>query len=90
MKPTEFSEQNKVFTKPENMTDEQCLPLPVWHGTDQAGFPLIISCWKPTEEEINQIKETGVIWLSIVGKGMPPVSLTTESPFVVKPQTETT
>jgi hypothetical protein len=86
MLPTSFPEQNFCFTKPADMTDEQCMDLWVWRGNvphDEHGnsFPAIISCWKLSKEDLEEINRTGVIWLSITGTGMPPVSLFTENPF---------
>lgn len=87
MLPTSFPDQNTVFAKPHDMTDEQCMDLPVWKGNvpfDDEGtmFPAIISCWKLSKEDLKEIQRTGVIWLSITGHGMPPVSVFTENPFV--------
>ncbi len=86
MLPVSFPEQNKVYTKPADMTDEQCSDLSVWQGDvmiDEYGntAPAIISCWKLSKEDLEEIAKTGVIWLSITGNGMPPVSVFTEHPF---------
>lgn len=86
MLPTSFPQQNFIFSKPKDMTDEQCMDLSVWKGetTDfETGqdFPVIISCWKLSKEDLDEIQKTGVVWLSITGKGMPPVSMFTENPF---------
>jgi hypothetical protein len=86
MLPHSFEGQNFVFTKPEGMTDEQCMDLPVWKGdvpVDDAGncFPAIISCWRLSREDLEEIQRTGCVWLSITGHGMPPVSVFTENPF---------
>lgn len=80
--PVTFPESNFVFTKPASMTDEQCSDLPVWLGKDQEDFPVIISCWKLSKEDLEEIQKTGQIYLSIAGQGMPPVSLFTENPFI--------
>lgn len=82
MLPTSFEQSNFVFTKPADMTDEECGDLPVWKGTATDGFPVIISLWKLSKEDLEEIQKTGSIWLSITGQGMPPVSLFTENPFV--------
>jgi hypothetical protein len=82
MLPTSFPEQNFVYSKPSSMTDEQCMDLNVWRGKTSDNFPAIISCWKLSKEDLEEIQRTGVIWLSITGNGMPPVSLFTENPFV--------
>jgi hypothetical protein len=68
------------------MTDEQCMDLRVWKGPvpiDDAGntAPAIISCWRLNKEDMEEINRTGVIWLSITGSGMPPVSVFAENPF---------
>ena len=86
MLPTTFPQSNKVFTKPKGWTDEQCSDLPVWVGSvmiDEFNnlAPAIISCWKLSKEDLEEIQKTGQIWLSITGQGMPPVSLFTENPF---------
>lgn len=87
MLPTTFEGSNFTFTKPKDMTDEQCMDLPVWKGEvsiDEAGntAPAIISCWKFSKEDLEEVQKTGCIYLSITGYGMPPVSLFTENPFV--------
>lgn len=80
MNPTNFKEQNFVFTKPEGWTDDQCGDLPVWKGNTPDG-PIIISCWKLSPEELATIQATGVVWLHIIGGGMPPVYVGAESSF---------
>ncbi len=81
MLPTTFEGSNFVFTKPKDMTDEQCGDLPVFKGSDMEGVPVIISCWKFSREDLDEIERTGCVFLSITGNGMPPVSLFTENPF---------
>lgn len=82
MIPITFKESNHVFTKPTNMTDEQCGELEVFVGRDSANFPVIISKWQLSKEDIETINEKGHIYLSIIGHGMPPVWISPESPFV--------
>lgn len=82
MKFTDFPESNFTFTRPEDMPEEDCGDLKVFRGVDEKGYPIIISHWKPTPEEIEDIKNGKGIYLNIYGKGMPPVSLQTAYPFV--------
>lgn len=87
MLPVDFEERNFVYGKPAGMTDEQCCDLPVWKGSapvDEQGtlYPVIISCWKLSKEDLEEVQRTGCLWLSITGNGMPPVSIFTENPFV--------
>jgi hypothetical protein len=83
----DFEQANFTFTKPTDMTDEQCGSLRVYRGyyNDPGGpmdkVPCIISCWAPSKEDIEAINNGKPIWLSIIGTGMPPVSLYTENPF---------
>lgn len=65
-----FEGANFVFRAPKNMTADECADLPTFVSEGQ-----IISCWRLSDEEIATITKTGVIWLSIVGMGMPPVSI---------------
>lgn len=81
MLPTSFEESNFTFTKPSSMTDEECADLPVFKGHDADGYPVIISCWKFSKEDLEEIERSGCIYLQIIGNGMPPVSLYTENPF---------
>ena len=86
MLPVDFEQRNFVYTKPKDMTDEQCSDLCVYKGLvqiDEEGntAPTIISCWKLSKEDLEEVAKTGTIWLSITGNGMPPVSLFTENPF---------
>jgi hypothetical protein len=82
MLPVDFTERNFVFTKPNDMTDEQCSDLPVFKGQTSDGFPCIVSCWKLSKEDLEEVTKNGVVYLSITGHGMPPVSLFTENPFI--------
>lgn len=78
----DFPEANFTFSKPADMTDEQCHPLQVWKGKDGSGFPIIVSKWILNKEELEEIIKTGSMYLIITGTGMPPVSLHVETPFV--------
>lgn len=85
MLPTTFEGCNFVFTKPEGWRDEDCGDLPVYRGralTEDGGtYPCIISCWKFSKEDLEEIQKTGCIYLSVTGTRMVPVGLFTENPF---------
>lgn len=81
MIPASFPESNIALSRPKDMTDEQCSPLCVFKGEDVEGTPVIISLWKLTKEELEEINKTGRVWLCIYGRGMPPVALGTSDPF---------
>lgn len=73
MNPIQFKEQNVTYIA------EGCNDLPAHKAKDQ-----IISCWKLTKEELEQINKTGVIWFSVMGQSQPPIWLGTENPFKEK------
>lgn len=37
--------------------------------------PMIISAWRFTPEELEVVKETGIVWVQIMGTGMPPIGI---------------
>lgn len=83
MLPITFPQQNKVYSKPSSMNDEQCFSLPVFRGKDKNGFPVIISKWMPSKEDIEAINRGEGIYLQIVSNELPPACLYTESPFTI-------
>lgn len=82
MPAVDFPEANFTFSKPKDMTDDQCMPLQVWKGNDSNGFPVIISKWSLSAEDLAEIQRTQAVYLIITGQGMPPVSLHVETPFL--------
>lgn len=74
MKPIMFEEQNCT------MVGEQCHDLPVVKVAAPRGVEYV-SCWQLTDEELELVKETKVIWLGCLNS-QPPVFLEVEKPFV--------
>lgn len=82
MKPIEFPEANTVLNKPDEMTDEECMPLPVCVCRDSEDLPLIISCWEPTAEEWDTLRKQGRIYIAIVSEEYhPPLIVFPGNPF---------
>jgi hypothetical protein len=86
MQPIKFPESNFTFGAPVGWPEEKCSPLPVWKGEHLNGEPAIVSCWKLSPEELELIQRTGHVFLTVVGAGTPPVSLSVESPFLSVPE----
>jgi hypothetical protein len=82
MKPVKFKEQNQQLGPPPGMSEDECSPLPVFTDGKQC-----ISCWELSPEEIEKVKRTGRIWLSVVsGQTQPPVWMSAEETvFFEKP-----
>ena len=71
MKPVNFPESNRTFTKPQGMTDDECGPLSVHNDG-----VISISCWKMTWKERFSALFFGKAWLYVyMGNQHPPVSL---------------
>lgn len=81
MEACAFDEENGVLDPPHGVSLGECSPLPVWRGPLENGNLVVISCWKLTEEEMEEVKRTGRVWLLVWGSTMPPVYPTGRSPF---------
>lgn len=77
MMAVEFPGMNAVFRKPSDMSDEQCGSLRALVGTDDEGFPFVMSVWQPSKEDIDAINAGSPICLKILGHTQPPVCLFT-------------
>jgi hypothetical protein len=78
MKPVAFPESNATLQKPQGMTDEECVPLPV-HRTESGQC---ISCWRLTWKDVLMIIFRRKVWLWVwSGKTQPPVCIEAESPW---------
>jgi len=83
MEPTNFDESNKFLDKPQDMSYDDCSVLNVWQGlTIDSEQPCTVSCWKVTQEELEEINKTGRVWLMVFGGGMPPVMVCGLKPLV--------
>jgi hypothetical protein len=80
MFPSSFDESNAVLSAPDGL-EEQIECLSVFRGMNDGGMPVVVSCWKPTKEELLEIAKTGRIWLICAGETQPPAILQGHSPF---------
>lgn len=81
MIPTDFPESNFVFDKPESMSRDDCDALNVFRGHTKDGVPVVISCWKLTQEELDEIIKTGRVWCWHFGQQLQPHCLDGTTPF---------
>lgn len=79
--PTSFDESNAVLSRPVGTTDDECGPLSICRTNLKDGNPVVISCWKFTKEEIEEIVKTGRVWLMLWGVTMPPAFISGQKPF---------
>lgn len=76
MEACNFEESNQLFGPPKGMTEDEVHTLYTYKGDRQ-----VISCWKVTQEELEEIQKTGRVWLIVMGNDMPPVNLSGTFPF---------
>jgi hypothetical protein len=83
---TSFDEENAVLDPPAGMTNDQCESLSVWRGRlEKSGLPAVVSCWKITDKEWEQMRQTGRIWVMVLGETMPPLIPLGKNPFTNDP-----
>lgn len=70
MKPVRIKDHNTIF----GADQAGVIPLPARRGEGSLG-PEITAAFQPSPEEIDRLKAGGVIELTIVGTGWPPVKL---------------
>lgn len=85
MEPSSFDESNGIADTPAGLKPETVEPLAVYRGLQptigMAPQPIIISCWKPTQAELDEIARTGRVWVGMMGHRMPPTWVSGDSPF---------
>lgn len=81
MIPIAFDEANDILDKPADMTRDECEPLQICRASFDGSTPVIVSCWKLTKEEFEELQRTGRVYLIIWGHGMPPASIVARNPI---------
>lgn len=80
MNPVEFPEANCTFGPPQGLTENQVRPIKAYRGTVPTGsiegLPMVVTAWKPNDQEKERILNGEPIYLTIIGT-LPPHSLTT-------------
>lgn len=80
MRFTQHPSNNKVLGAPQGWDQAElpCGALPVTMALDQ-GLPVMISFWRPTDEEILQLARGGLVALFIHGTTHPVVAMAVEA-----------
>lgn len=77
MKAEAFPEANTVLSAPPGLPEGACYDLPI-HRHSRG----VISCWRPTADDLVRLNLGGPIYLMVEGATHPPLLLLTESPFM--------
>lgn len=67
-----FPESNDYLSPPEGMTLEECSVLSIARA-EVRGFPVILSCWKLEQDELDEVVRTKRVWLMSLGSSMSPI-----------------
>ena len=83
-----FPEANTVLgpPTPEDAAADTVYALHVYRYRDLDGKPHVLSKWQLTDEELEEVKRTGVVWFSCWGNTHPPMWISGKDPFT-RPQT---
>jgi hypothetical protein len=81
----DFPQRNDYMGKPETMSNNQVYALPIARIVtyipgviDRAPAQQThahVSCWKLTEEELEEVKRTGQVFLKVIGTSTYPLSI---------------
>lgn len=83
MQATNFKESNQVIGPPKGVSEDDVQSINAWAGPmPPENWPVMITCWKPSKEELQEVIDTGRVWLHVYGHVMPPVSVSGHHPFV--------
>lgn len=78
MRAIDFEQANKIYGKPESMTDEQCYPVSVYeHKNEQGKIEYINTVWQPNKEDIEAINAGRPVVMSMTAAFLVPHALFT-------------
>lgn len=82
---SDFPQANQTIGEPQGWDRSQCQPIRAFvcmiDKGNLEGSPAVVTAWKPTEEEIKQIVEGGLIYVAFISDGLPPHFLATHCPY---------
>lgn len=87
---TAFDEENAVLDPPVGVSNEDVQCLSVFRGHTDGGVPVVISCWKPTPEEWEEMRRTDRVWVMVCGATMPPIAVIGKKPWPTNPESSDT
>lgn len=65
--PCSFAESNNVLSIKEDSPIQGIEPLSVFQGPLTNDIPVTISCWKLSQEELDEINRTKRVWVIVLG-----------------------
>lgn len=78
----DFPESNFTLTgSPEEQAAGTVYDLHAHRFRDLDNVPNIITAWRLSLEELEEVARTGIVWVRAVGETQPPMCIQGESPF---------
>lgn len=74
MQPINFEGSNVIIGPPKGISEDKVQSIFGLLGEVQ-GCPVVVTCWRPSAAELEQINKTGQVWLIVYGQTMPPVNI---------------
>ena len=76
MRCVQHPTNNRVLGAPTGWSQEElrCNAIPIT-DVDLDGTPVVVTYWRPTEEELAAMNRGEYVQLSIIGRTMPPVAI---------------
>jgi len=85
MIPSNFDQANSQLLPPEGMSEDEVGTLCAYRGVyEETDEPFVVTCFKPTREELDEIEKTGRVWVIMLGESIPPISISSENPWESK------
>lgn len=76
LKPIIIPESNAVFVM------DGCGDLPAVKAHDpETGASYVVSAWEIPPDELKKLNETGILYVSVMGNGIQPISISVENPL---------
>lgn len=71
MQPISFEESNCNYENHHGFTLNGINIVSAFKGESKDGIPIVVTCWKMTEEELEEFQRTGKIWILSLGTELP-------------------
>lgn len=75
MTPVPF--QGSYQINPPKEAEDFILPIHAAHGIDEAGYPFIVTAWKPSYEDLQALNRGEPVYVKVLGGGLNPMTLFT-------------
>jgi len=90
MQPVSFEESNCTYENNGGISINGIDVASAFQGHTKDDIPIVVTCWKMTEEELEEFQRTGRIWVLTLGHVIPIQQLFATKPLERKNKNEGT